>query len=482
MFRHALLRDAAYSLQLPAQRAALHLLAADLIDQVAGDIGEAAGEIADHLKAARDLADRPGLENREREYASRAAGRASRAYMLPEARRRWLRVAEISQGPEACNAWLEAGAAARALGDRRQFEEAATCALEIARAGTDRSQLCEALEHTANMAFDRGDFAAAAAITDEALSIATEHGDARHEVGLLVNQALNFLEMGRLEDSAEIFRRLMPRLSSDEEATAHASINYAMLLDRQGKPEEALQRFRRALEIDRKLGLVDGEAGALNHLGNMAWKAQKLDEADGYYAQALVLARRLGDPHHQALTLSNLGLLRQDQGRVQESLAVLQEAVALCEEFAIASLHATAVSNLGFTYRALQQLERAEDCIARSAEICLRYGDRAGHAIAMGNLASIYSGREELERALEVFESVLPVERELSEWRFLGNHQCEYSMVLARLSRLDAAREHWSQGYPLLLEFGTASEIPKRLARMQGVCAALGIPAFRTEV
>ncbi|MCC7509335.1 MAG: tetratricopeptide repeat protein [Planctomycetes bacterium] len=480
LFRHALLRDASYELQLPAQRGSLHLLAAELIEQLVGEAPEAAGEIADHLLSARTFDDRPGLQQREALWCARAASEAARAYMLPEALRRWLRVAAVSEGDEAGRAWLQAGAAARALGDRQQFEAASQHALALARAGTDRGMECEALEHTANVAFDRGDYATAAAITGQALELARQNGETRHELGLMSNQALNYLELGRLEDSAAVYAELMPRLDDNDESSTHAYLNYAMLLDRQGQAQAAHEWFQRALKLNRARGLMDSEASALNHLGTMAWKAQRLDEADDCFAQALALARRIGDPHLHALTLSNIGLLRQDQGRGPESLTVLKNAEALCEEFALASLHAISVANLAFAYRQLNQPHQAEACMQRSAEICLRYGDRAGHAMAMGNVASIYSGRGELERARQIFEAILPVEQELSQWRFLGNHRCEYSMVLAQLADLDAAGKEWTAGYALVLKHGTAHEIPRRLQRMQRVCGALGIAPFPT--
>ena len=478
LFRHAVMRDAAYGLQLPTQRGALHRLAAELIEQVAGDLPEAAGEIADHLAVARETGDSPELREREQHWATRAAKLAAAAYELRDAQRHWLRVATIGQGSDVVRAWLEVSAAARLSGDHRQFEQAAERALELARTGSDRGLECEAIEHTANVAFDRGDFITATDLTAQALELARRHGDSEHETGMLANQGLNYLELGRLSDSAKIFEELMPRLSEKPAANPNACINYAMLLDRQGRTPDALDWFHRALELSRHTGQVDIESSALNHIGTIAWREQRLQEADDCFVRALSIAQRIGDPHQQALTYSNQGLLRQDQGRAHESLAMLQQAEAICEEFAIAFLHGTTVSNQAFAYRELGQLDMAEACMVRSADICLRYGDKAGYALAMGNVASIHSGKGELERAKDIFEAVLPIEEEQSLWRFLGNHLCEYSMVLAQLSRLAPARQQWHKGYSLVLKHGSAEEVPRRLERMHKVCAALGIPAF----
>lgn len=75
LFRHALVRDAAYELQPPGERAGLHALAADVMGHVfAADLDPVAHEIAAHLRlGGADI-------EREREFTQRGARYAHASY------------------------------------------------------------------------------------------------------------------------------------------------------------------------------------------------------------------------------------------------------------------------------------------------------------------------------------------------------------------------------------------------------------------
>src|SRR5688500_9977431 len=97
VFRHALMRAAAYELQPVSERAGLHELAATLTEAAfsGAALDTVSGEIAGHLRLAREHADRPGMLEREREFTRRAAEHNERQYLHADALRCWRRLAEI---------------------------------------------------------------------------------------------------------------------------------------------------------------------------------------------------------------------------------------------------------------------------------------------------------------------------------------------------------------------------------------------------
>jgi tetratricopeptide (TPR) repeat protein len=81
----------------------------------------------------------------------------------------------------------------------------------------------------------------------------------------------------------------------------------------QGKLEEAVACFRRALELDRNL------AQAHNNLGNALKQQGKLDDAIACFRQAVRLAPTFAEAH------CNLGYALRNQGRFRDALAALEE-------------------------------------------------------------------------------------------------------------------------------------------------------------
>ncbi|MCE9583289.1 MAG: hypothetical protein K8T20_12435, partial [Planctomycetes bacterium] len=141
LFRHLLLREAAYQVQLPSHRARLHRIAFAVIEDLAGgpppdlsarDAAYAytvpphpadpfAAELEEHARLCSDTA-------RHRRYLARAAAHASRSFQNDLASRLWKRFAALVEGAERVAALRNAAAAARNAGRpadaERTFEEA----------------------------------------------------------------------------------------------------------------------------------------------------------------------------------------------------------------------------------------------------------------------------------------------------------------------------------------------------------------------
>ncbi|MCC6738955.1 MAG: hypothetical protein IT452_07900 [Planctomycetia bacterium] len=113
MFRHAVLRDAAYQLQLPRDRARAHALAFEAIEELCGGRpGDAPLDSTSHSSfcahptdpfaeglaghALLGTAARPDLGALEVTYLARAAAVAERSFRQADAARLWLRVAELT--------------------------------------------------------------------------------------------------------------------------------------------------------------------------------------------------------------------------------------------------------------------------------------------------------------------------------------------------------------------------------------------------
>ncbi|MCC7509332.1 MAG: hypothetical protein IT464_08145 [Planctomycetes bacterium] len=142
LFRHALLRDAAYDLQLPAERALLHVRAAEVLEAVhADELDSAASEIAEHLRIAGS---QPG---REREYTVRGARHARDNYNHDVALRLYKRQCEIGTPNEVIEARQRLYGILRAhFNDKRGARQQA---LDLWRVGRRHGEL-EAVSHALN--------------------------------------------------------------------------------------------------------------------------------------------------------------------------------------------------------------------------------------------------------------------------------------------------------------------------------------------
>ena len=149
-----------------------------------------------------------------------------------------------------------------------------------------------------------------------------------------------------------------------------AYYNLGNVLKDQGKLDEAVACYRRALELKPDF------AEAHNNLGNALKDQGKLDEAVACYRRALELKPDYAEAHN------NLGNALKDQGKLDEAVACYRRALELKPDYAEAH------SNLGSALEEMGDLRGAEDSLPRRA--C---GTIPGFAFAHYKLAELLGGK-----------------------------------------------------------------------------------------
>ncbi|MCP5118253.1 MAG: tetratricopeptide repeat protein [bacterium] len=131
-----------------------------------------------------------------------------------------------------------------------------------------------------------------------------------------------------------------PSAASQREKAEHL-FQIALELEHAGMPLDAIEGYRRVLEIDPHF------AGALVNLGTIFFSARDLDKATEYYTSAI-----LSDPTY-ALAHFNLGNLYDEQGNRQGALAEYVSAIRLQPTYADAHY------NIALLYQASGEVMRA---------------------------------------------------------------------------------------------------------------------------
>jgi tetratricopeptide (TPR) repeat protein len=249
VFRHAILRDAAYQLQLPGDRGRLHGLALEVIEKLAGgrppdparrDSGDEdsfrphatdpfAQELAEHARLAPSDAGTAGggLSALRKTYLRRAAEHAGASYLNIEAQSLWQQVAGLATGPEKGESLRRAAAKAR----------------------------------------DAGRMAGAQQLLEDSLEIQREAGARRAEGAVLSDLATTYFLTGRLGPAEDTFRLALSihREVGDPRSLGNSLIGLGNVQNQCGRMDQALQTFEQALGIFRDLGdrRIEGIRGPL---------------------------------------------------------------------------------------------------------------------------------------------------------------------------------------------------------------------------
>ncbi|MCC6737949.1 MAG: tetratricopeptide repeat protein [Planctomycetia bacterium] len=398
LFRHALIRDAAYGLLTKKERQRLHARAADLLESRAAATGrrvrslaavqrEAAGGAA----AAADLwlaSSREALADSAAEEALAAAREAER----------------LGKGSPARAAAAEAAVALARLDEARADAEAVLSDTAADPPDADRARfvLLRVLER-------RGDFPAMLAAAEELANRALPPH--RHVEALFSRASAHW----RLHHFDEAVHGIAAGLAELEAVPALAATSDGMrvaaalrnlrgnVLRERSEVEPAMAEYRAALGLARSAGATRFAAGVLSNIGGVLAMTEGADAALGCYREAVDLLRPTGDRHGLALALTNVGIGLRTKGDWAGARAVLEESLALTRGMGDRWGQAGGLHNLGYVLRSEGDLEGARRHFEEALALRLEVADRQGACTSRIGLGIVAFETGRWEEAAEAF-------------------------------------------------------------------------------
>ncbi len=423
LFRHALLRDTAYQLQLPSDRAKLHAIALRVIEDALGGAPEplttdanrevrlaphaldsAAEELAQHAKlgAKAPGVDRSALEMSEVCYLLRAAEWAnsrchhSRALQLFDA----LALHPAASEPVRVRALRQAGWLQYALGQSERGKQVLEQCVALAKEHGVSVQAAKAKGELAFVLSELGQFKEAETLAHEALSTARQN-----------------------------------RARTDE---AHTLTFLATIASRSGKRLDAERLYHEALEIFRAESFLRGQGFALANLATTIDRDGREAEAESVYRQSLEILRTIGNRRIEAIVLGNLASLLDKNGDLGAAEMLYSQALAIHREI----------------------------------------GNVRSEGFALGNVASVYEKTGRLEQARLAFEQALAIHARLQAKWSLAVHRCDFALFKLRRGLTAEAAELWRQGAAALKEIGDTDEFKDKNDAMLKACSQAGVAPF----
>ncbi|MEZ5337080.1 MAG: tetratricopeptide repeat protein [bacterium] len=106
-----------------------------------------------------------------------------------------------------------------------------------------------------------------------------------------------------------------------------AMANLGILLHRQGRFEDARERYEEALRIAGEQGNLRSRSAVLGYLATLYLDLGNMELARAYYEEAIALHERLGDLAYLANSLADYGNMLREQGLFEEALASYRRAL-----------------------------------------------------------------------------------------------------------------------------------------------------------
>lgn len=162
---------------------------------------------------------------------------------------------------------------------------------------------------------------------------------------------------------------------------------------RLGQATDAIEQYRKAVELRHAVGNLRGEATSLRNLANALTLAGAFDEAAADLARARALHQQLGDRAGLAAVENEIGLLHEERGDFVQALAAFRRSLSAWQGIGDPLGVAQAQNDIGFARFELGDYAEAQVYLQQAASEYARLGDATGQVRADQDLGQLAMAR-----------------------------------------------------------------------------------------
>ncbi len=360
LFRHVLMRDAVYGMQLRRHLRQMHRRAAKSIEETcANDLASHYADLAYHYGRAE-------MTERERHYATLAGEKAAAEFANAKAVRFFSRALDLSAENDWAGCYdllLERERICDLQGKREAQKQDLTALESLAETLNDDRRRAEVALRRAKYARMIGDFPAAVAAAQMAIRLAQMAQDAHKEAVGHWHWGRVLWHQGELESAqARLERALaLAQAQEDYKAEAHSLCELGNISGDFNDSAGALIYYQRALQIYRRIEDREGEGKTLNNIGDTVSRQGNYAKSQLYLNQALSIFRKIGDRWAEGIALGNLSLLSYHLCKGEAALKYSQQMLLIAHELGDPFIEGHALTCLGYAWECLGGMDRAAE-------------------------------------------------------------------------------------------------------------------------
>ena len=212
----------------------------------------------------------------------------------------------------------------------------------------------------------------------------------------------------------------------------------------QGRWDEAIKWYEKALEIARQINDIAGEAVTWHALASIDLRRGEHEAAREKFERALRIFQRIDDRTGEAATWHNLATIDLERGEYEAAREKFERNLGIWQELGDKSWEAKTWHQLATIDLERGEYEAARKKLKKSLRINQWIGDRAGEAATWHELGRIDLARGEYEAAREKFEKSLRINQRIGDRAGEG-------ATFAQLGILAAETDHPEKGLRLLV-------------------------------
>lgn len=451
IFRHVLIQEAIYDMQLREQLKKLHLLAAKSLEKLYIQYEEFYLNIAYHYEKANRL-------KKAQSYYLKAAQHLTLKYDNEKAIQSYQKAIEIGLDPnEEFSAVYNQARILDNIGKKKEVEAALLKYIKKAEKAKNTYHLMRLKTLLGNVYRSISNYDNAMNLLNQAKTIAETLHDQKEISDITGFIGIIYLHTGKLDEAMASFeyKRFICESTNDKMGIGYATSNMGVvhlkrseydlamecykvmekislemndraglilalgnmgiILYNKGHLDEGIECFEKEIQYCQEIGDRNRISNAYNNLGNVYWCKGELQKALKYYEMDKKLCEELGDKKGLAYAIGNMGLIHFSNDELHKAIKSFKYWAEVCESFNDYYGMTTALSNLGLVYWDNGQFEKSIACFEKNKKVCEEINDQSQLSLTIGNIGSIHYEKGEFEEALKCLKYRLEIVQKIGE-------------------------------------------------------------------
>jgi CHAT domain-containing protein/Tfp pilus assembly protein PilF len=279
-----------------------------------------------------------------------------------------------------------------------------------------------------------------------------------------------------VKKSLETYERSLSlwRLVGDEYEQGLVLSSMGLIYQAHGNPEEALRRFKEAVEIDRGSGDKAAEIGVLFNEAASQADLSNEDESLKSLNEALSLSRSIHDKSSESTALNDIGSVYDRFGKKSKALEYYDQALPLAREIGDRAGESSILHNTGLVYIYLGDGHKALNYLNEAVESERLTHDKLLEGATTDLIGIIYKQFGEKQKALEYLQRALSLARESGDRSWEGSISTHIGEVYDDLGEKEKALNYYQQALPLLHSVGSIANEAMTLSDIGVIYFSLG--------
>lgn len=474
MFKHALIRDAIYEIQLKENLRRLHQLAGNIIEELySSHLEYHYEELSEHFEKA---------ENREKsiEYLNFAANYAKSNYQNLKAIDYFLHLQKYLKEDEDAQLLTEVllnqGIVLELIG---KWDEALSCyekATKISSNSNHPENKIDSMNHLALIMKNKGRI-------DESLELLTSSLKLSESIYYQkgIRDTLGYLgivhaDRGEYDQAMELYYRKLKLCeeANDKKGISEAIGNIGIIHVQQGNYIQAMECYEQDIGICKALGDKRSVSMTICNMGLVYSSLGNYPKAMECFHELLNISEELGDKKSMSAALGNIGIVYADQGHIAKAMEYYHKKLLICEELGDKKGISSSVGNMGLIYSNQGNYEKAMECFLKQKSLCESIGDQRGVYVAESNMGLVYYNQLNYSKAMHSFTQVMKICEESGDKRGYSSALCNIGNIYLDQNQYDLAMQYYQKNLEIKEELGEKRGISIALCNIGLAYVGLG--------